>query len=58
MAQVDADSKVVVIGKGDSMKWLNEYFFGGQAHWSDYLWFYGTIAFGLLTVVFLYFHIN
>jgi len=40
------------------MKWLNEYFFGGQAHWSDYLWFYGTIAFGLLTVVFLYFHIN
>lgn len=40
------------------MKRLNEYFFGGEAHWTDYMWFYGTIAFGILITLYLFIHIN
>lgn len=59
MEQVDVKTKIITFWKcGEGVKWLNELFFAGEAHWTDYLWFYGTIAYGLLVVVFLYFHIN
>lgn len=34
------------------MKRLNNYFFGGTTHWTDYVWFYGTILFGIGMVVY------
>jgi len=39
---------------GENMKWMNEYFFGEEAHWLDYLWFYGAILFVILVATYVY----
>lgn len=56
MAQVDINSKVGAIGKGDQMKRLNDYFFEGQGTISDFIWFFGPLLFGIILTVFLYIH--
>lgn len=58
MEQVDFKTKIIVIRGSVEMKWLNEQFFGGDAHWTDYLWFYGTNAFGVLVAIILFFYAN
>jgi len=55
VGQAIAQSADISISEsGEVMKWINEYFFGEEVHWTDYVWFFGPLAFGFVTCVYLY----
>lgn len=55
MEKVIAKATIIPNWKsGEGMRKINDYFLGGPGHWSDYVWVFGTLSFGIGAVIYVW----